>query len=231
MAFHHGKSARVYMNALNMSDYMRSVEVSAESDTAESSVFGASYKQYVNGLKDATVSGEGILEATQDGIANDTLGAAERSIWQVWFAGDAVGMRGRGLDADTTTYSPSSPLDDVVQFTIEAQSSVGADPIVSHHQHAQRATSGTAASVDGGAQTTRGAVAYLNVTAISGSAVVTLQDSADDSTYADLITFGTVTTTGGYRATVAGTVDRYTRLVHTNAAGTITFVAGLGRAN
>lgn len=72
-------------------------------------------------------------------------------------------------------------------------------------------------------------MAYLNVTDIDGSAVITVQDSADNVTFADLITFGTVSNTGGHRAIVAGTVDRYTRLVHTNAAGTITFVAGLGR--
>ena len=231
MAFTHGKSARVYMDALNMSNYLRSIEVSAEADTAESSVFGADYKQYVNGLTDATLSGEGILEATQDGVANATLGAASRSIWQAYFAGDSIGLRGRGLDADTTSYSPSSDLGDVVQFTIEAQSSVGADPIVSHHAHGQETTSGTAASVDNTDPTTGGGVAYLNVTAITGSAVITLQDSADDSTFVDVATFGTVTTPGGYRETVTGTVDRYTRLVHTNAAGTITFVAGLGRAN
>lgn len=229
MAFTHGKRARVYMDATNMSDYMRSIEVSAESDTAESSVFGADYKQYVNGLRDATLSGEGILDAVQDGIANATLGATSRSTWQAYFAGDTIGLRGRGLSCDTTSYSPSSPLDDVVQFTIEAQSSVGADPIVSHHAHSQETTSGTATSVDNTASTTRGAVGYLNVTAISGTAVITLQDSADNSTFVDLVSFGTITAPGGYRATTAGTVDRYTRLVHTHAAGTITFVAGLGR--
>lgn len=231
MAFTHGKLARVYMDATNLSDYMRSVTVSAEIDTAESSTFGADWKQYVKGLRDATISGEGLFEATPDAAIMAALDSATKSVWQSYPAGDAVGASGRGLSCDTTSYEPSSEIGDVVAWSVEGQSSVGADRIVSHHPHGQETTSGTAASVDNTDPTTGGGVAYLNVTAISGTAVITLQDSADDSTYADLVSFGTVTATGGLRVTYAGTADRYTRLVHTNAAGTITFVAGLGRIN
>lgn len=231
MAFTHGKLARVYMDATNLSDYMRSIQVSAELDTAESSTFGADWKQYVKGLRDATISGEGLFEATPDAAIMAALDGATKSVWQSYPAGDTVGAGGRGLLCDTTTYEPSSEIGDVVSWSVEAQSSVGADRIVSHHAHAQRTTSGTAASVDNTAATTGGGVAYLNVTAVTGSAVVTLQDSADDSTFVDLVTFGTVTAPGGYRQTYSGTADRYTRLVHTNAAGTITFVAGLGRTS
>ncbi|WWT39951.1 hypothetical protein [Microcystis phage Mae-JY09] len=231
-AFTHGKAARVFMEDLNLSDYMRSVSVPAEADVAESSTFGADWKQYVVGLRDATISGEGIFDVTEDAALIDSITVGGRSKWQVYFAGDAVGSPGRGLDCDTTGYEPSADIGDVVMWSVEAQSSVGADRIISHHAHAERTTSGTAAVVDNTAgSTTTGAVAYLNVTAISGSAVVVLQDSADNITYADLISFGTVSATGGYRGTATGQVDRYTRLVHTNAAGTITFVAGLGRAN
>lgn len=231
MAFTHGKNSRVYMNGTNLSDYMRSIQVSAELDTAESSTFGADWKQYVRGLRDATISGEGIFEATPDGAIMASLDTATKSVWQTYPGGDQAGASGRGLLCDTTTYEPSSEIGDVVAWSVEGQSSVGADRIVSHHSHAERTTSGTATVIDNGAATTGGGVAYLNVTAVSGSAVITIQDSADNITFADLATFGTVTATGGYRQTYAGTADRYTRLVHTHAAGTITFVAGLGRAN
>lgn len=230
-AFTHGKRARVYLDDINLSDYARSVSVPADVDVAESSTFGADWKQYVVGLHDATVSCEGIFDVDADGELIATLSAASRSKWQVYFAGDTVGQSGRGLDCDTTSYEPNADLGDVVMWSVEAQSSVGADRVVSHHAHVEEATSGTATVVDNAGSTTNGAVGYLNVTDISGSAVIVLQDSADNITFADLINFGTISATGGYRGTAAGTVDRYTRLVHTNAAGTITFVAGLGRRN
>jgi hypothetical protein len=57
-----------------------------------------------------------------------------------------------------------------------------------------------------------GGVGYLQVTKMSGitSATVKIRDSADDSTYADLITFTAVTAAPGKeRKTVSGTVDRF----------------------
>lgn len=231
MSFTHGKAARVYLDAVDMSDYMRSASFSSDADTADSSVFGSDDKSYVTGMRDATFSGEGILDQVQDAAVIPVLGSADRSVLQYYPKGDTIGNPGRGLSADLTSYEPSSPLGDVVQFSVEAQSSVGSERIISHHAHGQETASGTATVVDGTAQTTDGAVGYLNVTAVSGSAVIVVQDSADNVTYVDLLSFGTVSTTGGQRGTVTGTVDRYTRLVHTNAAGTITFVAGLGRVS
>lgn len=231
MAFTHGKRTRLYMDALNLSHYSRSVSIPAEVDTAECSTFGADWKQYVSGLRDATISVEGLFDAVSDEALLESFDHADKSVWQVYFQGDAVGLPGRGLVCDTTNYEPSSEIGDVVQWSVEAQSSVGADRIVSHHPHTEQTTSGTATVVDHGSATTNGGVAYLNVTAIAGSAVIAIQDSDDNITFTDLASFGTVTTPGGYRVAVAGTVERYTRLVHTNAAGTVTFVAGFGRSN
>lgn len=231
MPFTHGKAAVVYVEDTDLTGYLRSVSTSADVEVADASTFGDEDKAYVTGLGDATLSAEGLLEAGTDGTVAATLGTAVKRIWQVYPAGDAIGMAGRGMSADSAGYEVASEISDVVSFSLEAQSSVGFDRLLSHAEHAQRTASGTATVVDGAVGTNSGAVAYLNVTAISGSAVVVLQDSADNITYADLINFGTVSATGGYRGTVAGTVDRYTRLVHTNAAGTITFVAGLGRQN
>lgn len=229
MPFTHGKAAQVYMEDVDLTDYLRSITTSADVDTAEASTFGDDDKVYVTGLRDATLSGEGLLDATIDGTVAATLGTATKRYWQVYPAGDSDGSAGVGVYADTSSYEVTSEIGDVVQFSVEAQSSVGFERLLSHHALEQETTSGTSTVIDNAGSTTNGAVAYMNVTGISGSAVVVLQDSTDNVTYADLISFGTVSAVGGYRGTVTGQVDRYTRLVHTNAAGTITFVAGLGR--
>ncbi len=62
------------------------------------------------------------------------------------------------------------------------------------------------------ANSSNGAVGYQMVTALSGFTgfVGKLRDSADDTTYADLISFANVTSAPGKeRATVSGVVDRY----------------------
>ena len=69
-------------------------------------------------------------------------------------------------------------------------------------------------SVDNGASSANGGVGYFQYSALAlGTATglaVKIRHSADDSTYADLITFTTVTNTrGAQRSTVAGTVNRH----------------------
>ncbi len=62
------------------------------------------------------------------------------------------------------------------------------------------------------ANSSNGATGYQMVTAMTGFTgfVGKLRDSADDTTYADLISFANVTSAPGKeRATVSGTVDRY----------------------
>lgn len=83
-------------------------------------------------------------------------------------------------------------------------------------------TNGT--SVDNGASSANGALAYLHITASSGGAwALTVQDSTDNSTFADLITFSangsTVTAEQG---SATGTVDRYVRFRAVRTSGTIT---------
>lgn len=83
------------------------------------------------------------------------------------------------------------------------------------------ASAGTAsATVDGGAATSFGATAYLHVFSIaSGTATVKIQDSADDSTYADVtgLTFTAASAATYERLATAGTatIRRYRRLVIT----------------
>lgn len=80
----------------------------------------------------------------------------------------------------------------------------------------------TGSSVDGTAATTAGAIANLHVSAISGSPsfVVTVQDSADASSWSTIATFATASAaiTSEHLA-VSGTIRRYVRAVCTITGG------------
>jgi len=83
------------------------------------------------------------------------------------------------------------------------------------------------------ANTVTGGVGYLQVSDYSGftQVVVKIRSSADDITYADLITFTTVTAAPfADRQTVAGTVDRYLCVTGTvTGSGTLTPFVGFAR--
>lgn len=233
--FTHGKQARLYAGLLNLSPYFHTAGASGSVDTAETSVFGDDDKSYVVGLDDATISGEGYFDQDAAGagtMLNTNLGSATKTPWSLYLAGDAIGNRGVGVLADTTSFEPGADLGEVVGFSFEAQSSVGLERLVSHIAFGTRSAAGTTTTVDNAGSSVYGGAAYLHVNSLTGSMAVRIEHSTDDSSYSTLVNFGTITAPIGTRVTVAGTVNRYTRLVHTPATtGTMAFVAGLARKN
>lgn len=125
MPFTHGKQTEIYVNdsggtERDFSTVSNSVEFTHEADTAESSTFGASYKQYVNGLKDATISMEGRFDVTYDGYLSDLLGGTAVLV-KYFPQGSATGLPFYSGSAILTSYSPSSDLGDTANWSAEFQ--------------------------------------------------------------------------------------------------------------
>jgi hypothetical protein len=108
------------------------------------------------------------------------------------------------------------------------------------HAHAAETADGdtTATSVDNAAQTTAGGAVYLQVSALTlggfDDLLVTVQDSADDVTYADLQAFAAVSSApAAQRVARSGTIRRYAAVAWTfEGAGSgqsATFLVGLVR--
>lgn len=229
-SFIHGKDAVVYQDGNDLTGYLRSLSNSSEVETAETTTFVDDDKTYVVGVADATVSAEGLFDSTFDGNLNTLTGSATKSLWSIYPAGDTVGNQGRGYSLDLTKAERTADVGDVVMVSIEGQSSVGTEPITSHHALAQRTASGTATVVDNAASSANGGVGYLHATSAAGTVVVKVQHSSDNVTFADYLTLGTVTASAkSFRTTNTGTVNRYTRLVWTITSGTATFQSGFGR--
>lgn len=90
-------------------------------------------------------------------------------------------------------------------------------------------TNGT--SVDNGASSANGVLGYLHITVSSGGTwAFKIQDSPDNNTWADLITFSSDgSAVAAEQGSASGTVDRYTRLVSTRTSGTVTVSATIIR--
>jgi hypothetical protein len=240
MAFLHGKGTRVLHGAYDLTTYLNEASVSHDVEANETTTFqsSGSAKTYVVGLRDAAVSASGLFDGSSDAIDQVlTASIGSDSLAPITIAPDGFTV-GNGVVialAKTTSYEVSSPVADVVSVSYDAQTDGGADRAVSLAALASVSSTGNGTSVDNSASSTGGGIAQVHVTVNTRSAATTLkvQHSADNSTWADLATFTSVTSTQvtSERVAVSGTVNRYLRATHTIASGTgaLTYQASFAR--
>jgi len=228
--FRHGKNINVFIDQYDFSTYFNDVSATNSVDTAETSAFGTSAKTYVVGHRDGTVSLGGMFESTAstgtDQYFASVLGSATKQKVIVAVEGHSNGTGAIMLQADDTSYEVSSAIADIVQASAEFQSTNAVEhgKILSSGSAVTATGNGTA--VDNGASTANGGAGYLSVpvNTRNGNITVKIQHSADNSTYADLVTFTTVTSTSktSERIEVASgtTVNRYLRVNYTVAGST-----------
>jgi len=225
--FRHGKNVNVFLDQYDFSTYFNDVTASTSVDTAETSAFGTSAKTYVVGHRDGTVSLSGMFESTEstgtDQYFATALGSATKIKLIVAPEGNSNGAGAIMLVADDTSYEVSSAIADIVQASAEFQST---DAV----EHGKILSSGSAVTatgngtgVDNTLATTNGGAGFLSVpvNTRNGNITVKIQHSADNSTFADLVTFTVVssTTKTSQRVEVASgtTVNRYLRVNYTVA--------------
>jgi hypothetical protein len=194
-------------------------------------------KAFIPGQTMSTLSLKGLLDL--DGTAD-----AQYDQIKDWFEGatsEAVtyGPSGLTLGSEVilssglvTKAEISAATTSPVTFSLDVQNSGLLGRGVSLHDLSAETADTSGTGVDGGAASTTGAIAHLHVTAFSGlsSAVVIVEDSANNSTWATIGTFTTVAGLTQERITIAGTVRRYTRYsVDVTGTGSITFAAALAR--
>jgi len=241
--FIHGKGTNVFVDVYDLSTYFNNADTAQSTETAETTSFTASSKSYIVGLKDQTVSLSGMYSQDaggSDAVLSSILGAATTPIVTVALKGGAIGNRAVLGRAHETNYSISSPVADVTSVTADFTASTDA---VTNQQLGLASgvmlTAGTSiafgslgnlASVDNSASSTNGGMATLHVTVNSisgGNTTFKVQHSADNSTWADLITFTAVSasTTAKQLSAVSGTINRYVRATASTAgsSGSITF--------
>lgn len=129
------------------------------------------------------------------------------------------------------SYVATAPTDDIVTYSADftqqaAQNLIAANWGQLLYNGNSVSSTTTAGSVDNGASTAAGAYAFLHITQSAGAMgsndwTITIEDSANDSTWATIATFtADGSTATAEMQTIAGTVDQYTRAVLTKTAGT-----------
>lgn len=231
----HGRLTRVYINGYDLTGFFRKAGVEIMRETADSSVFNTADKTYVAGVKDATCSLDGLFDGAVDGIEQVLQAAmdSDPTTLVVCPQGDVFGTVAYGMQTLQTKLATDASKDDIVSLANELQSITGGDRLLIQHTLSSEVATGNGAGIDHGAQTTNGGVGYLMVPDIAGitNLAVVVQDSADGSSWATILTFAGVTADrNAQRVTITGTVRRHTRSIWTfTGAGSAQFFVGFGR--
>lgn len=224
MAFKHGKGTAVLFNGTNLSPYLNSADLEVSVETADTSAFGSSWKSAIVGQAAVTFSCGGMYDVDQATL----VGALTVDGGVLTFCpggGSAIGDRSRMVAVTGTSYAESSPVGDVVGMSWEAlgETAVAFGDVL--HPLGEDTNTTTGASKDDGAASATGWTAHLHVTLVDGGSwVVKLQDSADNSAWADVTggAFGSATGAGGARLTAStstAALRRYVRYVATRTGG------------
>ncbi len=213
-------------------------------EAVETTTFGSANKTYAIGMKDGSISLEGLWAGDTDGIdevLSAAVGSSSKKIITVATEGATIGRRAKLINTDETSYEIASAVADMVTISAEAQASgtVGGfdgGVLLAGSQTVSSVTANT--SVDNTTSSTNGGVAHLHVTTNTrnGAATIKVQHSANNSTWADLVVFTATTsaTTTSERIEVAAgtTVNRYVRAnisAIAGSTGSVTLTVGFAR--
>ena len=246
--FVHGKDTAVYIDEFDLSSYFTETSFSQENDTAETTAFGDTNKTFIVGLRNGTLSMSGLWSADTDGSDEELqalLGNATTPVITVREGAAAIGSGAIIAQADETSYAITSPVTDVHTISAEFQCTpnqvsnltfalAGGVQLTAGASIAHGSL-GNLSSVDNSASSANGGAGTLHVptNTVNGNTTIKIQHSANDSSWADLISFtvvGSTAKTSEIKA-VSGTVNRYLRATASTAgsSGSITFMVAFAR--
>lgn len=105
----------------DISAYITSVSFPRNADTVEVTTLGDTDKEYIAGLKDATISIEGIFDPAIDAIFDAALGASATKSFEYGPQGSTTGNVKYTGECICTSYEPETGVDGAGTFSAELQ--------------------------------------------------------------------------------------------------------------
>ena len=214
MAFIPSTKSRLLLGDFALQSYTTDIALSAMTEMLDSTVLTDTAKQFIPGQDTSTLTLSGHHDVDE---FTDLASFKSATTTPFTYApsGLAVASEVALVNVIDTNFETSAPVAGVVDWSLGAQTTGRTDFGFSLADLAAITGDTNGTTHDGTAATSAGAVAHLHVTAFSGfsGVVVTIEDSANDSTWATIGTFTTVAGLTGERIEIAGTVRRYVRAV------------------
>ena len=246
--FIHGKSTGVYIDEFDLTEYFTDSSIALNNDVAETTAYGDTNKAFIAGQRSGTLNLSGLWSQTTDGSDEELqalLGNATTPLVTVREGTAAIGGSAIIAQANEINYAITSPVSDVaaitayfectpnqisnLTFALASAKQLTAGASIAH------GSLGALSSVDNAASSANGGAAILHVptNTVNGNTTIKVQHSANDASWADLISFtavGSSAKTSEIKA-VSGTVNRYLRVTASTAgsSGSITFMVAAAR--
>tara|TARA_R110000824_G_scaffold38438_2_gene117410 strand:- start:3002 stop:3721 length:720 start_codon:yes stop_codon:yes gene_type:complete len=225
------------VDGFNLAGVSTTLSDSTEAQKEETNALGDAWgESLATGVRQAELAADGFYDDASDSV-NAALSGNEATSRVVCygFEGNTIHKGMVGLEgAFGGTYTRGATRNELTKasatWTVTGQKDTG---LIFHTLSAETA-SGTDTVDNNAASTSAGAVGYLQVTTSSGTsptADIKIEDSSDNISYSDLLTFTQATGRTAQRATVSGTVNQYVRVSWTLGGTTpsFTFIVGLAR--
>lgn len=237
MALGHGKDTAVYLNGRNASSYLKSADINLSTEAHETTTMSLQYVTRIGGLRDSKVSLSGLYDGTTTtaiyAMARAALASSSTALLAVYVLGEsALGAVGFAVRARLASHKVDMPCQTIVTVGADFQGNGDMELIESICIMAAYTTTGNGTALDGAAATTANGSAWVHCTAFTGTSItLTVEDSADNSSFATIATFTEITAGGSSeRVAITGTIRRYVRVVRAGTFTTATLSVGLSRS-
>lgn len=234
MTFAHSRNSRLFVNERHVSAQLTGWSVGHTRNYGEVTTIVDTGAKFIPGLMSGSLGLRGLFDSAQflESEAASAMAFVDNGMLiTVCPDSTALGSRAMFCPSDPESVAVDAALAAAVTLAVDTVPDAMVDMGVVLHDHTAETADTNTTSVDRLAGTTGGAGASLHVSAYSGltNAVIKVQHSTNNSTWADLITFTTVTALTSEFKTVTGTVNRYVRVTtDVTGTGSVTFLVALG---
>lgn len=199
----------------------------------------ADFMERLPGIEDASMSFTAFFNNTGTHAELRSMGTAAKVA--TVSLGTAIGAPAASMLGASVAYNTTRGADGSLVSQAEFQPTISGGGLEWGYLHTVGGketftAAGSGTTLDGSASSTTGAAAYLHLFSIgSGTATFKIQDSADNSSYADVTGLAFTAASAGTSARVAtaagATLRRYTKVVATGTFGTavaaVTLIRGI----
>jgi hypothetical protein len=253
MVFRHGRKTGIILGTTNLTQFLNESSVNSSVETAETTAYGEDSKTYIIGISDGTASLGGMFDGSEDAIDEvfSTVFGSNKTapifVQHGYSTSDGPNLGVTFAIGHLTSYEIGSPFGDVVTVAAEVNVEEGiymgrtlhnptgdTDPGFQNTAHSLGINNDGLDNTTSTSRGMRAQVHFITNTLSGGGAVLTIEDSPDNSTWSTLATFATAAAgvVSVEQITASGTVERYVRLnIDTTAAssGAVEVAVGFHR--
>ena len=177
----HGKNGKLYVKGFDMSEYIKTAGLDMTDEVVDTTAWSKDSKEYIAGLKDATLTAEGVWDDDPTGLdAQLESIKADEAAFSYYPGLDTAGNPGYAFKAIRSAYSLSQSITDAVNFSLGGQTTEGANRVTSIIPLTEFDDNVSSAGFDLTTGSADGAIVFIHVTGVTDKADIVIEHSDDD---------------------------------------------------